>query len=55
MARKEVIKKLTDDGWVVRGIKASHQIYTHQYKGGHISVPHPKKILELVWLKNYLN
>jgi predicted RNA binding protein YcfA (HicA-like mRNA interferase family) len=44
MTSKEVIKKLTDDGWVLRGIKGSHHIYTHQYKSGHISVPHPKKV-----------
>ena len=54
MTSKEVIKKLTDDGWVLRGIKGSHHIYTHQYKSGHISVPHPKKDLGIGLVKNLL-
>jgi predicted RNA binding protein YcfA (HicA-like mRNA interferase family) len=38
----DVIKMLVSAGWVLRGIKGSHHIYTHPVKGGHVSVPHPK-------------
>ena len=54
MTSKEVIKKLTDDGWVFRGIKGSHHIYTHPSKIGHISVPHPKKDLGIGLVKKLL-
>ena len=36
------LKELPDD---VRGELGSHHIYTHPERGGHISVPHPKKDL----------
>ncbi len=40
-----IIKQLEKAGWVLRGIKGSHHIYTHPKKSGHITVPHPKKDL----------
>ena len=54
MTSKEVIRKLTDDGWVLRGIKGSHHIYTHPFKSVHISVPHPKKDLGIGLVKKLL-
>lgn len=42
MNSAEIIKKLEKAGWVLRGVKGSHHIYTHPERGGHISVPHPK-------------
>jgi predicted RNA binding protein YcfA (HicA-like mRNA interferase family) len=54
MTSKEVIKKLTDDGWLLRGIKGSQHIYIHQHKSGHISVPHPKKDLGIGLVKKLL-
>ena len=45
MNSADIIKKLLRDGWVLRGVKGSHHIYTHPERGGHISVPHPKKDL----------
>jgi predicted RNA binding protein YcfA (HicA-like mRNA interferase family) len=41
----EMIKRLHDDGWVLRGVKGSHHVLTHPAKPGHISVPHPRKDL----------
>lgn len=41
----ELIKKLERLGWVWRGVKGSHHIYTHPTRPGHISVPHPRKDL----------
>ncbi|MER0214648.1 MAG: type II toxin-antitoxin system HicA family toxin [Nitrosomonas sp.] len=40
-----IIKQLEKVGWVLRGVKGSHHIYTHPQKSGHITVPHPKKDL----------
>ena len=40
-----IIKQLTRAGWVLRGVKGSHHIYTHPDRKGHVSVPHPKKDL----------
>jgi len=42
---KQIIKLLTDDGWILRGVRGSHHIYTHPSKPGHLSVPHPKNDL----------
>lgn len=45
MKSADVIKLLTNDGWVLRGVRGSHHVFNHPVKGGHISVPHPKKDL----------
>ena len=45
MNSKELIKALEKDGWVLRGSKGSHHVFNHPYKGGHITIPHPKKDL----------
>ena len=45
MNSSAIIKQLEKGGWVLRGIKGSHHIYTHSKKSGHITVPHPKKNL----------
>ena len=45
MRSAELIKKFLSAGWVLRGTKGPHHIYTHPERGGHISVPHPKKDL----------
>jgi len=45
MNSAEIIKQLLHAGWELRGVKGSHHVYTHPERGGHISVPHPKKDL----------
>ena len=45
MTSADIIKQLKEAGWELNRIKGSHHIYTHPVKGGHISVPHPKKDL----------
>ena len=45
MDSKTLVKMLEKDGWVERGSKGSHHIYTHPTKPGHVSVPHPKQDL----------
>ena len=45
MKSAELIKKLEQAGWVLRGVKGSHHVYTHPQRPGHVSVPHPRKDL----------
>ena len=45
MNSKELVKLLVADGWVLRGVKGSHHVFTHPSRPGHISVPHPKSDL----------
>ena len=45
MNSADLIKELEKAGWTLRGVKGSHHIYTHPARGGHLSVPHPKKDL----------
>jgi predicted RNA binding protein YcfA (HicA-like mRNA interferase family) len=45
MTSAELIKQLLHDGWILRGAKGSHHIYTHPHKPGHVTVPHPRKDL----------
>ncbi|MBK8751892.1 MAG: type II toxin-antitoxin system HicA family toxin [Candidatus Competibacteraceae bacterium] len=45
MNSKQIIKRLEDDGWTLRGVRGSHHVYIHPNKPGHISIPHPKKDL----------
>lgn len=42
---RQLIKALERDGWILRGTKGSHHVYSHPAKPGHLSVPHPKKEL----------
>ena len=41
----ELIKQMERAGWVLRGVKGSHHIFTHPDRPGHLSVPHPRKDL----------
>ena len=45
MKSAELIKRLKKDGWVLRGSKGSHHVFTHPIKTGHVVVPHPRKDL----------
>jgi len=45
MNSADIVKQLERAGWVLRGVRGSHHIYSHPDKPGHISVPHPKKDL----------
>ena len=47
MRSAEIIKRLEADGWLLRGVRGSHHVFSHPQRGGHISVPHPKKDLGL--------
>lgn len=45
MNSAELIKQMERAGWVLRGVKGSHHIFTHPEQPGHLSVPHPRKDL----------
>jgi predicted RNA binding protein YcfA (HicA-like mRNA interferase family) len=45
MNSSELIKRMAKAGWMLRGAKGSHHVYTHPERPGHISVPHPRKDL----------
>ena len=47
MRSAEIIKRLEAEGWLLRGVRGSHHVFSHPQRGGHISVPHPKKDLGL--------
>lgn len=54
MNSKEIIKQLEKAGWKLRSVNGSHHIYVHPDRGGHISVPHPKKDLGVGLVKKLL-
>ena len=45
MRSAELIKLLEAEGWLLRGVRGSHHVFSHPQRGGQISVPHPKKDL----------
>ena len=45
MRSAELIKLLEAEGWLLRGVRGSHHVFSLPQRGGHISVPHPKKDL----------
>jgi predicted RNA binding protein YcfA (HicA-like mRNA interferase family) len=45
MNSKQLIRQLESDGWLLRGVKGSHHVFTHPLKPGHITVSHPKQDL----------
>ena len=48
---REVLAKLTADGWVEVGRKGSHVQLKHPTKPGRVTVPHPVKDLPLGTLR----
>jgi len=45
LGSREVIRALTDDGWVLVRTKGSHHHFAHPVKPGIVTVPHPRKDL----------
>jgi predicted RNA binding protein YcfA (HicA-like mRNA interferase family) len=40
-----LIRELKQAGWRLDRVRGSHHIFVHEIRGGHVSVPHPKKDL----------
>ncbi|GEL05521.1 type II toxin-antitoxin system HicA family toxin [Rummeliibacillus stabekisii] len=49
---KEIIRKLSADGWYLVHSVGSHQQYKHPTKIGKVTVPHPKKGLPIKTVKS---
>lgn len=49
---REVLKRLTADGWTVIRIKGSHHQLRHQSKPGIVTVKHPAKEYPMGTLKS---
>jgi len=45
MNSKDLIRQLGDAGWKLSRVRGSHHVFRHPERGGHISVPHPRKDL----------
>ena len=52
MSSKEVIKRLTDEGWLNVDGKGDHFKFKHPDKQGHVVVLHPRKDVAIGTLKN---
>jgi predicted RNA binding protein YcfA (HicA-like mRNA interferase family) len=45
MNSREIIKRLTADGWYEVRVRGSHHYFKHAKKSGLVTVPHPKRDL----------
>ena len=45
MNSTDLIRDLQAAGWVLDRVRGSHHVFTHALRGGHVTVPHPKKEL----------
>ena len=52
MSSREVIRRLTDDGWYEVAQVGSHVQFKHPTKAGRVTVPHPKRDLPIGTLKS---
>jgi len=50
MTSKDIIKRLTSDGWYLVGVKGDHEKFKHP--PGHVVVPHPRKDVVIGTLKS---
>lgn len=49
---RELIKLLTEDGWVKKRVKGDHHQFKHPEKKGTVTVQHPVKDLSLLVVKS---
>lgn len=52
MNSKEIIKRLTQEGWIKVGGKGDHEKFKHPEKIEPVVVPHPRKDMPIGTLKN---
>ena len=45
MKSTDLIGDFQAAGWVLDRARGSHHVFTHALRGGHVTVPHPKKEL----------
>jgi len=52
MQSREIIKRLTADGWRKVAQKGSHVQFKHPTKPGRVTVPHPKRDIPIGTLRS---
>ncbi len=52
MTSKDIIKRLTYEGWFLVGGKGDHEKFKHATLSGHVVVPHPRKDIAIGTLRN---
>lgn len=55
MTSAELIRRLQRAGWVLRSVKGSHHVFVHPDRGGHLTVPHPRKDLGIGLVRKLLD
>jgi len=45
MSSQDLVRQLERAGWQLSRVRGSHHIVRHPNRGGHVSVPHPRKNL----------
>ena len=48
----DIIRKLKQDGWMLRNTRGSHHQFTHAEKSGRVTVKHPSKHIPIGTLRN---
>lgn len=43
----DVLKILRKDGWIIKNARGSHVHLTHPQKNGKVTIPHPRKDLDI--------
>lgn len=52
MRRRDVIRRLEAEGWVLNHAKGSHYQYKHPARSGKVTVPHPRKDIPVGTLRS---
>jgi predicted RNA binding protein YcfA (HicA-like mRNA interferase family) len=51
---RDLIRRVEEDGWVLRRVRGSHYQFKHPEKPGLVTIPHPKKDMPQGTVKNIL-
>lgn len=54
MDSKTLIKQIEKDGWYLVGTRGSHHQFKHPTKKGRVTIPHPRKDLDIKTTKSIL-
>ena len=51
----EILKILSDDGWMIKNQRGSHLYLIHREKLGKVTIPHPRKDLDPKTVRSIFN
>ncbi|MDO5054327.1 type II toxin-antitoxin system HicA family toxin [Pasteurella oralis] len=54
MDSKSLIRQIEKDGWYLVAVRGSHYQFKHRIKTGRVTIPHPKKDLDIRTVKSIL-